>query len=209
MLNSRSIPGGYAFWTEDRSKIERLNNELRERTDDLRSKNEILSRENRIKEDKARYEVQNNTYMTLSADLQPTADRIRRLLGKGDLVQACLLGTYIKRRANLYLLARQNDITDISELYHSVKESLDSLRLLDITCSVYTENEERVPSVALIDAYDWFEGIAENEIRSSKAAMVLIGAKNGIPNITINISGDDFSDDEGCFRYPAEGGAAT
>ncbi|MBQ4362932.1 MAG: hypothetical protein II782_02895 [Oscillospiraceae bacterium] len=209
MLNSRSIPGGYAFWTEDRSKIERLNNELRERTDDLRSKNEILSRENRIKEDKARYEVQNNTYMSLSADLQPTADRIRRLLGEGDLVQACLLGTYIKRRANLYLLARQNDITDISELYHSVKESLDSLRLLDITCSVYTENEERVPSVALIDAYDWFEGIAEDEMRSSKAAMVLIGAKNGIPHITINISGDDISDDEGCFRYPAEGGTAT
>ena len=54
MLNSRSIPGGNAFWTEDRSKIERLNEELKQRTDDLRNKNEILSRENRIKEEKAR-----------------------------------------------------------------------------------------------------------------------------------------------------------
>ncbi|MBQ9209095.1 MAG: hypothetical protein IJ149_05865 [Oscillospiraceae bacterium] len=208
VLNSRSIPGGYAFWTEDRSKIERLNNELRERTDDLRYKNELLSRENRIKEDKARYEVQNNTYMRLSADLQPTAERIRTLLDKGDLAQACLLGTYIKRRANLYLLAQQRDTADISELYHSVAESLDSLRLLDITCSVYTENEEWVPSAALIDAYDWFESVAESKMRSSRAAMVVIGAKDGIPHITVNISGDGISDDEGCFRYPGEGGAS-
>ena len=57
VLRSRIIPGGYAFWTEDRSKIQKLNDDLRKRTDDLRYKNELLSRENRIKEDTARYEV--------------------------------------------------------------------------------------------------------------------------------------------------------
>ena len=45
-------------------------------------------------------------------------------------------------------------------------------------------------------------------MRSSKAAMVVIGAKDGIPHITVNISGNDISDDEGCFRYPGEGGVS-
>ncbi|MBP5581205.1 MAG: hypothetical protein J6X85_05385, partial [Ruminococcus sp.] len=84
--------------------------------------------------------------------------------------------------------------------------SLDSLRLLDITCSVYTESEESVPSQALIDAYDCFEQIAEQHMLAAKAVMVLIGAKNGEAQLTVNISGDDISDDEGFFRYSFKGG---
>ena len=206
VLNARSIPGGYAFWTEDRSKIEKLNKDLRERIDDLREKNSLLQRENQIKEDKTRYEVQSRTYSRLASDLQPTSEQVRALLSDGEITHACILGTYIKRRANLYLIAEQSGDTDISELYHSVKESLDSLRLLDITCAVYTDDEGCVPSQALLDAYDFFEQITEREICSAKTLIVLIGAKNGEAHITINISGDGINDDEGCYAGSFRGG---
>ena len=91
-------------------------------------------------------------------------------------------------------------------MYHSVKESLDSLRLLDITCAVYTDDEGCVPSQALLDAYDFFEQITEREICSAKTLMVLIGAKNGEAHITINISGDGINDDEGCYAASFRGG---
>ena len=98
-------------------------------------------------------------------------------------------------------------MTDVTELYHSVKESLDCLMLLDIKCSVHIENEENVPSKSLIDVYDRFEEIAESRINTASAVMVLIGAENGEPYMTVNISGNDTSDDGEYYRYPPEGGS--
>ncbi|MBQ5311255.1 MAG: hypothetical protein ILP19_04350 [Oscillospiraceae bacterium] len=206
LLKSRDIPGGHAFWTEDRNRIETLNAELRESVEFLHQRNEILRQESTVKEEKARYEVQNNTYNRLAEILEPTVDKINVHLNNDDLAQACVLGTYIKRRANLFLLNEQSDKTDISELYHSVRESLDSLKLLGITCSVYTEGSGKVPSKAILDAYDFFEHITEENIASVTAVMVLLGRRDSEVVITVNISGDGIDDDAGCFIGTFGGG---
>ena len=206
LLNARSIPGGFVFWTEDRSKIETLNQNLRNRIEDLKEKNALLQQENEIKEDKTRYEVQSRTYSRLASDLEPTADKLRSLLSEGDIPHACVIGAYIKRSANLYLLAEQNKDSDISELYHSIKESLETLQLLHITCAVYTDDIGTVPSKALLSAYDYFENIIERELYAAKAVMVILSIKKGKVHITVNISDDDSDGDEGCFTSDFGGG---
>ena len=109
-----------------------------------------------------------------------------------------------------YLLHMLNDAASFNRLCElGIREWIADKKAKGIIRNIgFSFHGSSIKFIELIDAYDWFESVAEGKMRSSKAAMVLIGAKDGIPHITVNISGNDISDDEGCFRYPGEGGVS-
>ncbi len=197
-LSSFPITGGTAYWTADLTRENRILNSLRETKEQLSEEQTLLAAENKIAEDRARILAQSRLYDEIAEGVEERLYRLEALLSEGrgnpledrqNLRLRLLYGAYIKRRANLCILAEKNERTPVEELRLSIKESMDALRLMDIACDVRVRREQlgeresehsafgeepQTPSHSLERIFDFYQEVCERTLPVLSAMMVTI-----------------------------------
>lgn len=184
VLHSNKVSGGNIFWTEDITVVNEMNRELKEIGERLSEESDLLRAENEIKEQKARIAEQNRLYDSIAVLLKPQLDEIAKLLESDDDFQrkmslVCVLNCYVKRRANLALLADSCKYIDARELYLSIRESAEYMKLCSVSSYVHFSGDCAALSKHVLLAFDIWECWIESGLTTLTAAMADIFAEEG------------------------------
>lgn len=163
---SQPITGGRITWNEDLSTIILLNKELADTNARIEEENDLIEEETRIQAEYTKYETLNRLYDLIADHCRDQAEKLERVLSDGydfedNIVEYLLLGTYVKRSANLMLLGSSGLLLPIEELCLAVHESFECMSMTGSDCVLKKANGKKAPSDLVISAYDLFEAVAE------------------------------------------------
>ncbi|WP_130836304.1 cell division protein ZapB [Lachnoclostridium sp. Marseille-P6806] len=188
-LQRRRIRGGTVSWIDDISNIARINEQLMESGQRLAEENVLAEAENRLKEQRLRNETQARILGEIERVTQSRRDRIETLFSapaesgeafRGQLKAAMILGTYVKRRANLQLLPRDDGRLSTQELYYALRESMESLALTGAVCDVRADGEQMESAGDILLCYEFFEQVIERYMFCLSAAFAVLGGDDGL-----------------------------
>ena len=160
------IHGGYAFRSEDLSLINEINMGLQETKQQIKEENDIIEAENEMKIERTKINEQKILYANVEAYTKDEINRLNNILllktiNEKDFIDkmrfACVLGAYIKRRSNLILLSKKNELMDVDELALSIKESISYLSSTNIECFLDFNLKGKIDGDILGLIYDFFE----------------------------------------------------
>ena len=160
------IHGGYTFRSEDLSLINEINNGLQEAKQQTKEENDIIEAENEMKKQSAKIDEQKKLYEKVETYTKDEINKLNNLLllktiNEEDFINkmrfACVLAAYIKRRSNLILLSKKDQLMDIDELELSINESISYLSLSNIECFLDCKLKGKINSDILGIIYDFFE----------------------------------------------------
>lgn len=180
-LSGRPVHGGYAFWAEDETEVHRAQERLAEANELIESENSLIQAETEQREKDAWLQSQHRIYHEIAAAVYPVQQRIERLLNqmepdtpafRDQLAHVSVLNAYVKRKANLLLLAAEKDILTTSDLFMALKESATYLSLAGLKTDALRPDETACPASRVIALYDAFEAIAEQLIGNASSLMV-------------------------------------
>ena len=194
---SMPVSGGQVWWVEDLSAVEALNRSLEQTAEALRDEADSIRRENELKAELTRYETQNRLYDSLRSGVAPQLARIRELLRGGEraeeeafrrnLALASVYFAYVKRRANLGLLAEEEPRLDVTSLYLSIRESLEYLRLIGLPCGVSRAGEGELPADTAVRVYELFERTLEAVLPELRAILVDLSCREGAFSLRLEL----------------------
>ena len=185
-LHKKAIRGGHVFWTEDMTPIQELNEELMDLAEQLSEETVILQKENELHAEKAEYEIENELYDRLNEDLQDKVRQIQKLVDvdggteaqyRQNLRIACVYCAYLKRRANLFLVAQQDLTVSLMEVGLSVRESLEYLKLLKVTSGYQVRGDRDLDGSDALAMYDTFEMMIEKLMPFLETCMVTLDGR--------------------------------
>lgn len=207
VLYKMPIPGGFGFWQDDMTNLDRLNEELEEAKEGLREETELARLQNELKEKQAQIEQRTRVYDAIARRTQNQSQSIS-LLAKtarattdAAVREECrrhitLLGAYIKRYANLTLLAEESDAITNGELGLAVSEVLRYLNYCGKPGELMVDTDRAVPSRAAIAVFEVFELLIEDNYASLKGVFVNLSGdeqttlKMIFENLEKSLSGD-------------------
>ena len=116
-LYCEQIPGGYTYWQSDISELNELNKKLEEIHSLLEEETELIRLENELKEKQVSIEERTKLYEFINARTTAQSKKIAdlsevalqtedRKVRNYNAAVICFLGAYIKRYANLMLMAQ-------------------------------------------------------------------------------------------------------
>ena len=191
-LSGRPITGGYAFWVEDESDMNKANERLLEANELLESENTLIEYENKQKAENAYLKSRHHIYHEIAETMYPYQKRIEELLGRTEpeaadfhdnLAYVSVLNAYVKRKTNMLLLASEKAVIGVHELMLAVTESARYLAYVGIKTSFDDslaarknsgddEEEPGYPADTAIALYDTFEALAEQMIGRATLMMI-------------------------------------
>lgn len=186
-LGSKEIRGGTVFFVEDVSSIRRLNARLEDAVERIEEENTLIEEENGIRERRSAIETQTKLFDSIALATRRQLDELDRLLGepcadeadfRARLERAAALGAYVKRRANLTLIADSAPEMRVAELVLSVKELL--AYRPDLTGDVSAAADFTVPSGRAMEAYDFIEEILEAVAGKASAVLIFLSDAGGL-----------------------------
>lgn len=160
------IHGGYTFRSEDLSLINEINIGLQEAKQQIKEENDIIEAENEMKKQSAKIDEQKELYEKVETYTKDEINKLSNLLllktiNEEDFINkmrfACVLAAYIKRRSNLILLSKKDQLMDVDELALSINESISYLSLTNIECFLDFNLKGKINSDILGIIYDFFE----------------------------------------------------
>ncbi|MBQ9545476.1 MAG: hypothetical protein IJV00_10165, partial [Clostridia bacterium] len=131
VLHKMEVPGGFGFWQDDMTELDRLNEELSQAKERLTQETGLIRLRNENKEKQSKLEQRTLLYDKIAERVRPQSKEISALArtartspDNGVKKKCCsritLLGAYIKRYANLMLLSDESAGIDAGELGLSV-----------------------------------------------------------------------------------------
>ena len=190
-LYCEQIAGGYTYWQNDITELNEINRELEEVHSLLEEETELMRLENELKEKQVSieqrtklYELINNKTLTQSkliAELSEEAletDEAEIRNRNAGLI--CFLGAYIKRYANLMLLAENEHMMSTAELGMAIAESLCYLGNMNIPCAYVGNEDVKLPTENIILLYEIFERLVEDNLSKLQAVYVKLEDTAGI-----------------------------
>ena len=202
-VHRKEVAGGYVYWQDDITELNRINGELQELGERLAEEAELLRLENTLKQERAQIEAKTRTYDAIAAQVLPQSQKIAALCAEagqdpercaGNLKTVCLLAAYIKRYANLSLLAAEQAEMDVGELFLAVQESLRYVRETGVPAEEACSGGARFPSQRLNEAYALFEALLEAALPSLRGVQVTISGDS----MKLAFEGAALSLPEGC-----------
>ncbi len=168
VLNKMVLPGGYGFWQEDMTELDRLSDELAEAKDGLAQEAELIRLQNELKEKQIKIEQRTAVYDAVARRTQKQSQAISRLaeeartsddpaLRDARRRRITLLGAYIKRYANLTLLSQEGKPIEAGELGLSVSEVLRYLNYCGVPGELINDADGEISSDAALAAFEIFE----------------------------------------------------
>jgi hypothetical protein len=190
VLHKMSIPGGFGFWQDDMSELDRLNDELAQAKEALAQEAELISLRNELKEKETKLEQRTLVYDTIAKRTQRQSQAISHLAetarNSDDIeykekcrYQIALLGAYIKRYANLMLLSQENSLIEAGELGLSVSEFLRYLNFCGVPGEFFNSADCKVSADMSLAVFEAFETLIEMNFSSLMGAFVNLSEQDG------------------------------
>lgn len=190
------VTGGYGYWQQDISELNRLNEELDDVRSRLMDEAEIIRYENELKTKRVAVETRTKLYDNIAVHVQKQTEDISTLLKTAQqypehydvcVSYACVIGAYIKRSANLMILGEQGGIP-LAELRISMVESLRYLNLMGIPGDCIGSGDRILPAEKIVCMYDAFENLLETRIDTLKAVYVSL-SEEPVPSMRMTLEG--------------------
>lgn len=191
VLQKIKLPGGYGFWRDDMTELDRLNDELAEAKEGLAQEAELIRLRNELKEKQTEIEQRTLVYDAIAKRTQRQSQEISRLAQSARAetdVRAkeeygrriTLLGAYIKRYANLTLLSQENSFIEAGELGLSVSEVLRCLNGCGIPGECICGAECAVPSGTAPAVFEAFGTLLEDNYTALRGVFVNLTEKEDL-----------------------------
>lgn len=166
LLLSNKITGGYVYWTEDMTEINEISENLSQISQSLSEEGDIIRAENDIREQRAKIAEQTRLYDSISDFVRPKLEKIAMLIeDDGDfrtnMAHICILNCYVKRRSNLALLKDRKSSFSSEELYLSLKESAEYIKLHGGSSAVFCDKNEIVSADVIMVCFDLWQYVVE------------------------------------------------
>ena len=189
-VKSKKLAVGSVIWVEDHTAVNELNASLKEAVERINEENSLLEIENEIKAEKQAIETRNRLYDSISFRTRSQLETIGMILeraelqgeGKEEAIKQCaILGAYVKRQANLSILAEQYRMLKLEELRYAIRESLENVRLLGIDANVSgIKANTEFDGGLLIQAYEIFEATIEAALPGVETISCILLGNDGI-----------------------------
>ncbi|MBR5947699.1 MAG: hypothetical protein IKZ82_03480 [Clostridia bacterium] len=195
---SQPISGGSVEYLVDVRRVNELNRQIAERTQQIEARNAYLAEEARVKKERAEIETKNRIYESISGIVMPQLERIEALrdspegCGKKELAQIAVLKAFIKRRGNMELLKVGGALT-VTELATAVSEELDYLRLCGVETASNALGSGAYPSEMIIAAYESIHSIVEQSLDSLSDIAIVIRASGDELTVRVMLRANSFS----------------
>ena len=176
-LHRRPVQGGFVYWQDDVSELNRINRRLEELGEQLNEETSFYRLENALQEERAQIEEKDRVYDAIAARVLPQSREIARLCREAGedesrfapcMEQVCLLASYIKRCADLCLLAAHEPAVSGAELQLALHESLMHLREKGIPTSERSVSPAMLHGGSVVEAYILFETLLEQALPGLK-----------------------------------------
>ena len=105
-LHRKAVHGGFVYWQDDITELNRINDELSEVGERLSEEAELLRMENELEEERARIEARTRVYDRIADEVRPQLEKIADLCAQAEknpdtyeknMGHVCLLGAFVKR----------------------------------------------------------------------------------------------------------------
>ena len=180
-IHRKQVHGGFVYWQDDVAELNRINEKLRETGEQLGEEVELLRLENELKEKWAQIDAKTRTYDEIAERVADQSRRISELCAYAErfperyaaqMKTVCLLACYIKRFANLSLLAADSSRIDSAELSLAVQESLRYVSDLGIPAELSASENAVVAAQRALEAYALFERLLEQALPTLRGVQV-------------------------------------
>lgn len=180
-IHRKRVHGGFVYWQDDITELNRINEELWETGERLSEETEPLRLENELKEERAQIEAKTKTYDEIAEKVSNQSRRISELCSCAEQIPesyavqmrtVCLLAVYIKRFANLSLLAADSASIDSAELYLAVQESLRYVSDMGIPAESSISESAMIDAQSLLKGYALFEQLLEQALPALRGVQV-------------------------------------
>ena len=187
VLNKMELPGGYGFWQDDMTELDRLNEELAEAKEGLEQEAEIIRLRNELREKQLKIKQRTLVYDTIAQCTQRQSQAISRLAetarstDDASIKDDCrrkitLLAAYIKRYANLMLLSRESDRIEVGELGISMAEVLRYLNYCGVPGEMVGGADCTVSAAAALSVFEAFETLLEAGVQTLEGVFINLSA---------------------------------
>lgn len=198
MLESAKIKGGKSFWFVDFTDFNNLKRKLISISEDMLSENELLKANNILQKNMVKLEEQREIRNHIQMKLKPQFDQLKYILinlpDDEDLFEiklkhACFLDVYIKRYANLFLITKNKNTLDLSELRLAFCESLDYLKLSDVSTYIDWELSGKFDAKYCLNLYEIFQYALEFYMPGIDSLYINLYMDENAPVLSIKIKG--------------------
>ena len=196
MLESAKIKGGKSFWFVDFTDFNNLKRKLISISEDMLSENELLKANSILQKNMVKLEEQREIRNYIHMKLKPEFDQLKYILmnlpDDEDLFEiklkhACFLDVYIKRYANLFLITKNKNTLDLSELRLAFSESIDYLKLSDVSTHIDWELSGKFDAKYCLNLYEIFQYALEFYMPGIDSLYINLYMDENAPVLSIKI----------------------
>lgn len=189
ILRRMEIPGGYGFFENDVTKLDRLNEELAEAKVRLAEETELTRLQIELEEKQAKIEQRSLVYDKIAKRTQTQSQMISMLADEAyeatdpvlieqNRKKIVLLAAYIKRYANLMLLSADSSVIEAGELALSLSEPLRYLNSFGTPVEILNRSEGILTAESTFAVFEAFQALLESNQFSLLGVSVNLSNKN-------------------------------
>ncbi|MBR7092044.1 MAG: hypothetical protein IKI50_02530 [Clostridia bacterium] len=185
------VPGGFGFWQDDLTELDRLNRELAEAKEGLAQEAELIRLRNELKEKQIKIEQRSKMYDRIarrtwrqSQAISHMAETARKAADPA-VKETCrrhitLLAAYIKRFANLMLLSYESRTIETGELGLSFSEVLRYLNFSGVPGELFRTADGAVSAEAALAVFEAFGTLLTENLSSLRGVFVNLSRKESV-----------------------------
>ena len=197
-ISSAPISGGYAVWQDNVRPLTELRARLSENKAKIKNNKEKLQEAYLIQKKLNELTEKNRIYDELETKYGKQIARIGQLLKQCEgaepaekqslLKRILLLGTYIKRAANLYFLGMEYELLPQQELRLTVDEAVRVMTVCGTECSVVYRTTKPMRSTEVMRLFDLLKTVAEMTINGLQS--LFISVSDGEMDLSVECTAD-------------------
>ena len=183
-ISSAPISGGYAVWQDNVRPLTELRAKLSGNKAIIKNNKEKLQEAYFIQKKLYELTEKNRIYDELEARYGKQINRIGQLLKQCEdtgpaevqnlLKRILLLGTYIKRGANLYFLGMEYELLPQQELRLTVDEAVRVMTVCGTECSVVYRTTKPMRATEVMRLFDLLKTVAEMTINGLQSLFISV-----------------------------------
>ena len=183
-ISSAPISGGYAVWQDNVRQLAELRTRLNANKEEMERNKKKLKDAYLVQKSLHELTEKNRIYNELEAKHSRQTAQMRQMLARCEragpaerrslLKKVLLLGTYIKRSANLYFLSSEYQWLPQQELRLTVDEAVRALTACGTECGVIYRTTEPMRTSEVVRLFDLLEIVAETTVDDLRSLFISV-----------------------------------
>ena len=183
-ISSAPISGGYAVWQDNVRQLAELRTRLNVNREEMERNKKKLKDAYLVQKSLHELTEKNRIYNELEAKHSRQTAQMRQMLARCErsgpaerrslLKKVLLLGTYIKRSANLYFLSSEYQWLPQQELRLTVDEAVRALTACGTECGVIYRTTEPMRASEVVRLFDLLEIVAETTVDDLRSLFISV-----------------------------------